>query len=48
MNKEIVTFSDNKTEKHKFYSYKNPIFLKVVDIDNILMSDNVFFWREKL
>ena len=29
--------------KNKFHRYKNPIFLKDVDIDNILISDKIFF-----
>ena len=29
--------------KNKFHLYKNPIFLKDVDIDNILISDKIFF-----
>lgn len=33
-------FGDNEIEKQKLRRYKNPIFLKDVDIDNILISNN--------
>ena len=41
MSKEIITFGDIEIEKRKLHCYKNPIFLKDVDIDNMLISDKV-------
>lgn len=34
-------FGDTDIEKHKFHHYKNPIFLKDVKTNNILLSNNV-------
>ena len=36
MGKEILTLRDIAIEKHKFYQDKSLIFLKDVDINNIL------------
>ena len=41
MGKEILTFSCNENEKHKFYRYKSPIFLEDIDIKNILVSHKI-------
>ena len=38
MDKGIKTFGNTGIEKQKFPHYKNPIFLKNVNIDNILVS----------
>ena len=37
MGKEI-TLNNTKIEKQKFHRYKNPMFIKDVDIDKILTS----------
>ena len=42
--KEPITFADNNIEKRKFHRYKNSILLIDVDTDNILISNNKFFW----
>ena len=39
MNKEIIEFGNTEIEKQIFHSYKNPIFINDVDIDNILISN---------
>ena len=39
--KDILTFGDIEIEKHKFYQYDSPIFLKDRDIDNVLVSNNI-------
>ena len=44
MGKETITFADNNIEKQKFHRYKNSILLNDVDIDNIIISNNNFFW----
>ena len=44
MGKETITFADNNIEKQKFHHYKNSILLNDVDIDNIIISNNNFFW----
>ena len=41
MGKEIM-FGNTEIKKHKFYSYKNPTFLKDKDIDKILISTKTF------
>ena len=38
MGKKILTFGDIEIEKNKFYCHKTPIFLKDVDIENVLVS----------
>ena len=37
MDEEIITFVNIENEKNKFNRYKNLIFLKDVDIDNLLI-----------
>ena len=39
--KEILTFGDIETEKHKSYSYKSPTFKKDVEIENIFVSNKI-------
>ena len=41
MGKEIITFGDNEIEKRKFRRYKNQIFKKDVDIDNIVICNKI-------
>ena len=41
MGKEIM-FGNTEIKKQKFYSYKNPTFLKDKDIDKILISTKTF------
>ena len=38
MNKEVITFGDNKTEKRKFRYSKYPININNIDIDKIIIS----------
>ena len=40
-----MTFDDIETEKLKFHHYKNPIFLKDVDI-NILIFKKISFSKK--
>ena len=46
--KESITFSNNESEKQKFYCIKNEFFKKGVDIDNILISNMISSDRKKL
>ena len=46
MGKEILTFSDIETEKHKYYSYESPIFAEDVDIYNALVSNRISFGKK--
>ena len=39
--KEILTFGDIETEKHKSYIYKSPNFKKDVEIENIFVSNKI-------
>ena len=41
MGKEILTFGDFEIEKNKFHCHKTSIFLKDVDIENVLVSKNI-------
>ena len=43
MSKEVITFGNNEVEKQKFQQYKDLIFLKDLDIDNLLISKNISF-----
>ena len=38
MNKEVITFGDNKTEKCQFRYSKYPININNIDIDKIIIS----------
>ena len=42
ISKEIITFGDIKIEKKNF-RYKSPIFLKDVDIEEVLVSNKISF-----
>ena len=39
MSKEIITSGNTEIKKEKFHCYKNPIFLKDVYINNLLISN---------
>ena len=41
MGKEILKFCNIEIEEDKLYRYKNPIFLKDVDTNNILVSNKI-------
>ena len=41
MSKEVLTFGDIEIEKNKFYHHKNPILLKDVDIEKVLVSSKI-------
>ena len=43
MGKEILTFADIEIEKNKFYRNKTLIFLKDVDTEKLLVTNNIFF-----
>ena len=43
MGKEVLTFGNIEIEKNKFYHHKTPIFLRDVDIEKKLVSNNVSF-----
>ena len=38
---ENLRFGNFEIEKHKFYRYKTPIFLKDVDIEKVLVSNKI-------
>ena len=40
-------FGDIEIEKNKFYYYKSPSFLKDVDIEKVLVSNNIYFDGKK-
>ena len=41
MGKEILTFGDTEVEKYEFYCHTRPIFLKDVDIEELLVSKKI-------
>ena len=43
MGKEILTFGDIEIGKNKLHRNKNPIFLKEVDIEKVLVSHKFSF-----
>ena len=43
MGEEILTFSNIKIKKKKFYSLKNRIFLKDVDNEKVFVSNKISF-----
>ena len=46
MSKENLTFSDIEIEKKKIYRHKIPIFLKDVDTEKVLISNNISFGKK--
>ena len=43
MGKKILTFGVIEIEKNKFYRHNTPTFLKDVDIEEVLVSNKIFF-----
>ena len=43
MGKEILTFDNIEIEQKIFYRYKNPVPLKDVDIEKLLISNKISF-----
>ena len=48
MGKEILTFGNIQIGKNKFYHYKTPIFLRDVDIEKVLVSDQISFGEKNI
>ena len=46
--KEILTFGNIEIEKSKFYHYKSPVFLRVIDIEKVLVCNKISFTEKKL
>ena len=46
--KEILTFGNIEIEKSKFYHYKNPVFLRDIDIEKVLVCNKISFTEKKL
>ena len=46
MDKGIITFGNIQIEKQKFHCYKNSVFLKDVNIENIFISSNIFLLKK--
>ena len=40
---KIIKFGDTEIENHKFYQHKNPIPIKNIDINKIVVSNKVSF-----
>ena len=47
MSKEILTFVYIEIEKSKFYQNKIPAHLREIDIENVLVSNKIFFGKKK-
>ena len=43
MGREILTFDNIEIEKNKFYQNKTPIFLRNLDIEEVLVSHKISF-----
>ena len=48
MGKEILTFGDIEIEKIKFYYHENLNFLKDVDIEKVLVSNEISFGKKTI
>ena len=48
MGKEILTFADIEIEKNKFYRNKTLIFLKDVDTEKLLVTNNIFLVKKTI
>ena len=48
MNKEILKLSDCDIEKREFHYSKYPIYIKCLDIDNIIISNKVSFGKKAM
>ena len=46
MNKDIITFSHNEIEKHKFHCSKDSVDVKHVVIDKVAISNQVSFSKK--
>ena len=48
MNKEIIMFDENETEKRKFHYSKYPININNVDIDKMIIGNSLSFGKNNL
>ena len=48
MNKEIIMFDENETEKRKFHYSKYPININNVDIDKMIIGNSLSFGKNVL
>ena len=37
-------FGDSEIEKHKFHQHKRPIWIKIIDIKKVLVSNKISVW----
>ena len=47
MGKKILTFGDIEIEKNNFYDRKSSIFLKDIENEEVLVSNKIYFGKEK-
>ena len=48
MENAIINFSDIEIEKQKFHQHKRPISIKIIDINEIVVSNKVSFGKKDL
>ena len=46
MDKKIIKFDDTKIEEFKFYQNKNPILIKDIDTNKIVVSNKLPFGKQ--
>ena len=48
MGKEMLPFGEIEIENNKFYRSKNPIFIDIIDIEKVLVSNKVFLVKKNI
>ena len=46
MEKTIIKFDDNEMKKQKFHQHKRPVPINIIDINKIVVSNMVSFWKK--
>ena len=46
MHKKIIKLDDTETEEYEFHHYKNPILIKDIDINKIVVSNKFPFGKQ--
>ena len=48
MSKKIIKFDDTEIEEFEFHKYKSPISIKVIDINEIAVSNKFHFGKQDI
>ena len=46
MEKTIIKFDDNEMKKQKFHQHQIPVPINIIDINKIVVSNMVSFWKK--